>query len=488
APLGLDFDMGVKLTGARFSVMQGPMARLHRALAQFMLEVQTQEHGYTECYTPYIVNADTLRGTGQLPKFEEDLFAANKGGQDAGEAAALYLIPTSEVTMTNFVRDVVLAESELPTLLREHDVDFVFLAYSDLSYDDVMHKAAIAQSHGAGFVVLGPKQTQLASRRPVVSVTASRTGAGKSPLTQALAQHLRSRGMRVSVMRHPMPYGNLREQLVERIATLADLDRFECTIEEREEYLPYVEQHMAIFAGVDYARILAMAEAEGDVVLWDGGNNDYPFVRPDVSVVVLDALRPGHETRYYPGETNLRSADIVVINKVGHARAEDVAAMEATVAALNPRAVCVTADLRIEVDDAARLAGRRALVVEDGPTVTHGGMASGAGLLAARQHRALPLDPRGFAVGSLRDVYAKFPHLGPVLPALGYSPAQREELAATVAASNAEVIVDASPARMATLVETHVPVVRVRYVFAQVTGESVFEQVERSLRSLPAKR
>ncbi len=390
-----------------------------------------------------------------------------------------------ELAGPQYTRDIpIVPESSLPALIREHDVDFVFLAYSDLAYEDVMHKASIAQAHGAGFAVLGPKHTQLVSKRPVVSVTASRTGAGKSPLTQALARHLRARGVRVSVMRHPMPYGNLRKQVVERLASLADLDRFECTIEEREEYLPYIEQHMAVFAGVDYARILAMAEAEGDVVLWDGGNNDYPFVRPDVSVVVLDALRPGHETRYYPGETNLRAADIVVINKVGHARAKDVAQMTATVAALNPGAVCVTADLRIEVDDAARLAGRRALVVEDGPTVTHGGMPSGAGLLAARQHGATPIDPRGFAVGSLRETYERFPHLGPVLPALGYSPEQRAELAATVAASGADVIVDASPARLATLIETHLPVVRVRYVFEQVTGEPIFEQIERSLRGI----
>jgi predicted GTPase len=365
-------------------------------------------------------------------------------------------------------------ESELVPLIREHAIDFVFLSYSDLSHAEVMHKAATVQAAGASFALLGPRHTQLASRLPVIAVTASRTGAGKSPVTQFLAAHLRARGHRVGVLRHPMPYGDLRAQVVQRFATAADLDRHQCTIEEREEYAPYVAMGLPIFAGVDYARVLAAAEAEADVILWDGGNNDTPFLRPDLWITVVDALRPGHEVAYHPGETNLRAADVVVISKVGRARPEDVAAVEGNVAAVNPRARVILADLRVRAEPEGMIAGKRVLVVEDGPTVTHGGMGHGAGTVAARDAGAAALiDPRPAAVGTVAEAFTKYPHLGPVLPALGYSEAQRRELAETIVRARPELVVDGSPAGVVQMLGLSLPCVRVRYTLAQVGGPAL---------------
>lgn len=368
-------------------------------------------------------------------------------------------------------------EERLPELIRDLDVDLVFLAYSDLSQAEVMQKAAIAGGAGAGFAMLGPKQTQLRSRRPVVSVTAVRTGCGKSPITQAIANDLRDAGRRVGVMRHPMPYGDLRRQVVERFATVEDLDRYACTIEEREEYLPYVERGLVIWAGVDYAKILAAAEEEHDVLLWDGGNNDGSFVRPDVSIVVADPLRSGHERTYVPSEINMRRADVVVVSKVGSAREEDIRAVEASARELAPKAALIRADLEVKVDDPSRVEGRRVLVVEDGPTVTHGGMSHGAAMIAAQRHHATIVDPRPFATGTIAEVFVKYPHLGPVLPALGYSEGQRRELAESIARSDAELVLDGSPAAIATTIPIDKPVVRVRYAFAQRSGPDLFALV-----------
>ncbi len=369
-------------------------------------------------------------------------------------------------------------EDELAALIARLEVDFVFLAYSDLSHENVMHKATLVQSCGAGFAMLGPRLTQLQSRLPVVSVTAVRTGAGKSPLTQALARQLVARGRRVAVLRHPMPYGDLRKQRALRYATEADLDRYGCTIEEREEYEPYLEAGLAIFAGVDYRAILAEAEKDADVVLWDGGNNDYPFVRPDLSIVVLDALRPGHETSYYPGETNLRAADVLVVNKVSSASPEARALVHRHAAELNPDATIIEADLAVTLDAGVPISGKRVVVVEDGPTLTHGGMAYGAGTVAARAASAHILDPRGFAVGTIAEAYAKYPHMAAVLPALGYSDAQCAELEETLGRSGADVIVDASPARLDRVLHVNIPIVRVRYRFEQKSGPSIFTIVE----------
>jgi predicted GTPase len=381
-------------------------------------------------------------------------------------------------------------ESELPRLIRELTADFVFLAYSDLSYAEVMHKASLVQAEGAGFALLGPRQTQLVSARPVISVTAVRTGAGKSPIAQAVARDLASRGVRAAVLRHPMPYGDLRRQAVQRFADEADLARADCTIEEREEYEPYVEAGLVVFAGVDYRAILAAAEREAEVILWDGGNNDYAFVRPDLSIVVADALRPGHETSFHPGETNVRMADVVVVSKVSGAPAEAVAAVRRSVQLLAPRAHLVEADLAIAVERPERIAGRRVLVVEDGPTVTHGGMSHGAGLVAARRCGAAEvIDPRPFAVGTIAEAYARYPHMGPILPALGYSSEQRAELVETIARSRPDLVLDASPSRLERFLDLRVPVVRVGYRFEQLSGPPllglVAEVAERGRRRTP---
>lgn len=369
-------------------------------------------------------------------------------------------------------------EEELVRLIREHRIDFVFLSYSDLAHEDVMHRASVVQAAGASFALLGPEHTQLRSTLPVLAVTAVRTGAGKSPLSQAIAARLTGAGRRVGVLRHPMPYGDLRRQGVQRFATTDDLDRHECTVEEREEYEPYVERGLVLYAGVDYRAILERAEAESDVILWDGGNNDVAFVRPDLHLVIVDALRPGHEVAYYPGETNLRRADVVVINKVDGATADALRTVRRNVARAAPGADVVEAALVVTSEDDDAIRGRRVLVVEDGPTTTHGGMPSGAGLLAAERAGATVLDPRPFAVGTVADAYRDYPHLGPVLPALGYSETQRSELAATIRRAEPEVVVDGSPARLDRLLRLEVPVVRVRYRFAQRSGPDLFATVD----------
>jgi predicted GTPase len=360
------------------------------------------------------------------------------------------------------------------------DIDFVFLAYSDLSHDEVMHKASRVQACGASFALLGPRHTQLVSQRPVIAITAVRTGAGKSPIAQMLGRHMSDAGYRVGIIRHPMPYGDLNRQTVERLATGDDLDKFQCTIEEREEYEPYLELGLVVFAGVDYAQILARAEAESDVILWDGGNNDFSFVRPGLSVVVVDALRPGHETAYYPGETNLRAADVLVINKVGQAKPALLAEVRHRLRQYNPTAQVIEGDLDIEADRPELIEGRRVLVVEDGPTLTHGGMTYGAGVVAARQYGAGELvDPRPSAVGSIADIFSRYTNLQSVLPALGYSPQQCGELTETIEKSHAEVVIDASPARLDRLLKLSIPVVHVRYQFRQVSGPQLTELVDR---------
>jgi predicted GTPase len=373
-------------------------------------------------------------------------------------------------------------ESELPELIQRFEVDFVFLAYSDLSHGEVMHRACRVQAAGASFALLGPRHTELRSHLPVVAVTAVRTGAGKSPVSRAIARDLAKQGLRVGILRHPMPYGDLRKQAVQRFATFEDLDRHECTIEEREEYAPYVEQGLTVYAGVDYAAILEQAEAESDVILWDGGNNDRSFLRADLHIVVADALRPGHEASYYPGETNLRRAHLVVITKVGAAPSTAVEEIGRNVEQWAPGADIIHADLDLAVDSPERIGGRRVLVVEDGPTLTHGGMASGAGLVAAERFGAGEvIDPRPHAVGTVAEAYTRFPHLGPVLPALGYSQDQRAELARTIEHARPDVVVDASPAGLERLVALAVPFCRVRYELAPVRGPDLGQKVRQAV-------
>lgn len=373
-------------------------------------------------------------------------------------------------------------EEQLPRLIHQLDIQFVFFAYSDLPHSEVMHKASIVQACGASFVLLGPDQTALHSSKPVVAITATRTGAGKSPLTQWLARSLVDKGIRVSVLRHPMPYGNLKRQAVQRFASDDDLDRHECTIEEREEYEPYVRQGLVIFAGVDYEAVLKEAEQEADIVLWDGGNNDFSFIKADLEIVVCDALRAGHGLDYYPGETNFRRADIVVINKVGGATKADIDRILALKEAVNPNAALLQSDLEVSLDSPQLLAGKKVLIVEDGPTVTHGGMAYGAGWVAAqRWHAGEIVNPKPHAIGSIADTFARNPHLENVLPAMGYSEAQRRELATTIESSDAQVLVNGSPADIATLLDISIPVAQVRYQFTPRQGIDLVQRVTQLL-------
>jgi predicted GTPase len=365
-------------------------------------------------------------------------------------------------------------EERLAELIARFDVDFVFLSYSDLSHVDVMHKASIVQAAGASFALLGPRHTELASRRPVISVTASRTGAGKSPLARALAAHLAGRGLSVGIVRHPMPYGDLRRQAVQCFRSAEDIDAASCTVEEREEYEPYLDLGLRVYAGVDYRSILRAAEADSDVILWDGGNNDGAFFRAGLKIVVLDALRPGDELAYYPGETNFRRADVLVVNKVSEAHAGAVERVRRHARETNPGATVIEADLEVRVDRPERIAGKRVLVVEDGPTLTHGGMAFGAGTIAARRfHAAELLDPRPHAVGTIASALAQYPHLERVLPALGYSDEQRRELSETIRRTAPDVVVDGSPARLERLLTIDVPLVDVSYAFVQRSGPAI---------------
>jgi predicted GTPase len=366
----------------------------------------------------------------------------------------------------------IVPERELEALCELEEIRRVVFAYSDVSHAELMHVGSRALARGADFVLLGPETTQLEARRPVIAVSAVRTGCGKSQtaryLSRALADGLGGlRPVRSAVLRHPMPYGNLAAQRVQRFATLGDIDAADCTLEEREEYEPHVAAGNLLFAGVDYADVLAAAEAEAELILWDGGNNDFPFVRPDLHIVVVDALRPDHLTTHHPGEAVLRSADLVILNKVDATDSATVDRLARTLEALLPGVPQVRAASPVVLDDPARLAGRRVLVVDDGPTVTHGGMPWGAGYQAVR---ALPgvtiVDPRHSAHPDIAAVYRSYPHIGPVLPAVGYSPAQRAALKATIDASTAEVVVAGTPIDFARVVAPDRPVVRARYGYA----------------------
>jgi predicted GTPase len=380
----------------------------------------------------------------------------------------------------------IVPEAELERLIHDEAVDRVAFAYSDVSHETVMHAASRVLAGGADFELLGPQRTMIDSRKPLVAVCATRTGAGKSQTTRYLAGLFAERGLRPVVIRHPMPYGDLVAQRVQRFETYDDLDRFETTIEEREEYEPHLDAGRVVYAGVDYEAILRQAEMEADVVLWDGGNNDFPFYRPDLHVVVADPLRPGDETRYHPGETNLRMADVVVINKVDSAPPESVDQLRETIALLNRRAVIVTACSTLTLVGAP-IEARRVVVVEDGPTLTHGGMAYGAGVVAARRFGAAEVvDPTPYAVGSIRQVLDRYPGLEPLLPAMGYGPDQIKELEATLEAVDADLILSATPIDLTRVLDVTKPITRVRYDLEQVDGMplgDIIEPIERMLRT-----
>ena len=372
----------------------------------------------------------------------------------------------------------IVPEDQLEALIREHHVSRVVFAYSDVAHEDVMHAASRALAAGADFELLGPDRTMIVSTKPVLAVGATRTGAGKSQTTRFLAAMLAERGLVPVVIRHPMPYGDLVAQRLQRFADHEDLDRFDTTIEEREEYEPHLDAGRVVYAGVDYEAILRAAEAEADVILWDGGNNDFPFYRPDVYVVVADPLRPGHERRYHPGETNLRMADVVIINKIDSATPEGIDAVLASIAELNPDAAVITARSDLALDGPG-IEGRRVVVVEDGPTLTHGGMRFGAGVVAARRFHAGSLaDPRPAAVGSIRATLDKYPNLEPLIPAMGYGGEQVAELEATLNAVDADIVLSATPIDLSRLVNLNKPITRVRYDLAPVSGPSLAEVIE----------
>ena len=373
----------------------------------------------------------------------------------------------------------IVPEGQLETLISEEGVDVVMFAYSDVGHDHVMHLAARANAAGASFLLAGD-ETMLRSAKPVISVTAARTGSGKSQTSRKIRSSAAEAGARAAAIRHPMPYGNLVKQRVQRFETFEELVAAEATIEEREEYEPYLREGAIVFAGADYAAILAAAEAETDIILWDGGNNDTPFIRPDLDICVVDPHRAGHELRYWPGEANLRRAGVIVINKVDSAHPEDLDTLRANIAAANPAAEVIEAASVVSVEDPDLVAGKRVLVVEDGPTTTHGEMAYGAGMVAARTFGAAEVvDPRPFAVGSLVDVFEKWTHLEQVLPAMGYGEQQRADLRATIHAASAEadVVIIGTPIDLAGLLDLETPSVRVFYDLEEKSGPSLEELI-----------
>jgi len=378
----------------------------------------------------------------------------------------------------------IVPEEELADLVARERVDEVVFSYSDVTHEHVMHIGSITLAAGADFRLLSPRSTELTSDRPVVAICAVRTGSGKSQTTRHVAAVLRAAGHRVAVLRHPMPYGDLTRQAVQRFETFEDIDASDPTIEEREEYEPHVAEGNLLFAGIDYAAILSQAETEADVIVWDGGNNDTPFIAPDFHIVVCDPHRPGHELRYHPGETNLRMADVCVINKTDTARPEGIEAVLNSIHRANPNAKIVRAASPFHVEgDGGEIRGKRVLAVEDGPTLTHGEMSYGAAVLAAKQYGAASLvDPRPFAVGSIRDTFASFPHLSELLPAMGYGRGQMEELRETIARSDAELVLIGTPIDLRRVIELDKPALRVTYRLQELGEPTLAELlVERGI-------
>lgn len=366
-------------------------------------------------------------------------------------------------------------DDQLVELIEENKIDMVSFSYSDVPHIEVMHKASAVTAAGADFVIIGAPYTMLKSNKPVISVCAVRTGCGKSQTSRQVMKILQGMGKRVVAVRHPMPYGDLARQAVQRFAKYEDFAAHECTIEEREEYEPVVDMGAVIYAGVDYEKILREAEKEADVIVWDGGNNDTSFYASDVSIVVFDPHRPGHETSYYPGETNMLLADIAVINKVDSADEKDIEKVRQTIEKHNPAAGIVLADSELIIDDPASIEGKRVLVVEDGPTLTHGEMKYGAGVIAARRYGAAKLvDPRPYLTGTLKQVYEDYPEIGTVLPAMGYSAGQVTDLEATINATDCDLVLAATPIDLTTLINVNKPTLRIRYGY-QDHGEPTLE-------------
>ncbi len=387
----------------------------------------------------------------QIPNIEGRLYPAELAGPSYPAGIPIY------------------PENDLVKLIKQHRIDQVIFAYSDVSHEYVMHKASQVIAAGADFRFLGATKTMLRSNKPVVAVCAVRTGCGKSQTTRRVCDLLRGLGHKVVAVRHPMPYGNLVEQACQRFATYEDLDRYDCTIEEREEYEPHLSRGIVVYAGVDYEQILRQAEQEADMIVWDGGNNDLPFFKPDLHLVVTDPHRPGHELRYHPGEANLRAADVVIINKIDTATAENVNTVRASIGQVNPQAVIVEAASPVFVEQPDAIRGKKVLVVEDGPTLTHGEMAYGAGVVAARRFGAAEIvDPRPYAVGSIVATYEQYPSTGPVLPAMGYGRQQMDELGQTIERTPCDLVIVATPIDLRRVVTINKPNQRVLYELQEI--------------------
>ena len=372
---------------------------------------------------------------------------------------------------------LVYPEEELPQLIKEFDVDEVVFAYSDVSYEYVMHKASLVLANGADFCLMGPKITMLKAEVPVISVCAVRTGSGKSQTSRQIAKILKDKGLRVVVVRHPMPYGDLKKQVWQRFASYQDLAKYECTIEEREEYEPHIDNGIVVYAGVDYGKILEEAQKEADLIVWDGGNNDVPFLKPDLHIVLADPHRAGHELAYYPSEVNLRLANVVIVNKVDTADPAKVKQVKENIKSVNPNAMILDAASPITADKPELVKGQRVLVIEDGPTVTHGNMSFGAATIAAKKFGAKEIvNPKPYAVGSIKETYAQYPHLGSILPAVGYGERQIAELEETIEATPCDVVLIGTPIDLRRMIKVNKPTVRVKYEL-QVLGPVCLEEV-----------
>ncbi|RLG39881.1 MAG: GTPase [Thermoproteota archaeon] len=376
----------------------------------------------------------------------------------------------------------ILPEEELPKIIEEEKVDVVVFAYSDVSFNYIMERASIANAHGVDFMLLGPKSTMLESKKPVIAVTAARTGSGKSQTSRRVARILRDKGLKVVVVRHPMPYGDLRKQVVQRFESLEDLERNKCTIEEREDYEPHLKMGNIVYAGVDYEKILREAEKEADVILWDGGNNDFPFYKPDLLITVVDPLRAGHELTYWPGSVNVRMADVIVINKVDSASRDQIEKVRRNVVSVNKDAVIVEAASPLIVDRPDLIKNKRVVVLEDGPTITHGEMPTGVGYIAARKFGASEIvDPRPWLKGSLKETYENYKHIGPVLAAVGYSEAQIRELEEVLNSIPADSVILGTPTDLSRYLNLNKPVVHVKYELQEIGSPNLEEIISEFL-------
>ncbi len=375
-------------------------------------------------------------------------------------------------------------EEQLPELIKKYDVDEVVFAYSDVSHEYVMHKASIANAAGADFKLMGPKHTMLKSTKPVIAVTAVRTGCGKSQTSRKVFRLLTETGFKVVSVRHPMPYGDLVKQKCQRFASYEDLDKYECTIEEREEYEPYIDMGGVVYAGVDYEEILRNAEKEADIIIWDGGNNDIPFFKPDLHIVVVDPHRPGHEIKYHPGETNLRMAHVVIINKEETADKANIDTVRKHVMEVNPKATIIDAASPLFVDHPEKIKGKRVLAIEDGPTLTHGEMTYGAAVIAALKYGAAELvDARDFAVGTIVDTYKKYPHIKNYLPAMGYGKQQIKDLEETINNTPCDLVVSGTPIDLSRVVKVNKPIVRVKYELDEIGRPTLKDVLQEFLKN-----